>query len=157
MLTTGLQAPDFELGDEQGQPVKLSSLRGKNVLLVFYPGDETPVCTNQLCDYRDGWSQFQSRDVSVLGINPATVESHLKFQAKHSFPFPLLSDPGNKVCEAYDAVGLFGTTKRKIVLIDRDGVVKHVHEEFLSMFRRSTREILEIIDREISRPNSTGR
>lgn len=114
-------APDCTLRDAGGQPVTLSSLWAKGpLLLVFYPGDETPVCTAQLCDYRDRWADFTAAGVQVVGINPAKHERHARFQAHHRFPFPLLSDPDNACCRAYGAAAWYGT-RRLTVLIDQQG------------------------------------
>jgi peroxiredoxin Q/BCP len=109
------------LYDHAGVPVRLSSLWAAGpLLLVFYPGDETPVCTAQLCEYRDRWADFTALAVQVVGINPSGHERHGRFQANHRFPFPLLSDPDNTCCRAYGAKAWYGT-RRLVVLIDRQG------------------------------------
>lgn len=114
-------APDCTLRDATGQPVSLSSLWAQGpLLLVFYPGDETPVCTAQLCEYRDRWADFTAAGVQVVGINPGGHERHGRFRANHRFPFALLSDPDNGCCRAYGAKAWYGT-RRLVVLIDRDG------------------------------------
>ncbi len=114
-------APDCTLRGPDNQPVTLSSLWAKGpVLLIFYPGDETPVCTAQLCEYRDRWADFTATGVQVVGINPAGHERHHKFAAHHRFPFPLLADPENICCRAYGAKAWYGT-KRMVVLIDQHG------------------------------------
>jgi peroxiredoxin Q/BCP len=120
-LAAGSKAPDFSLPGQDGKAVRLSSLRGKNVVLVFYPGDDTPVCRKQLCEFRDQWQQARKRNVEVFGVNPGNAESHRKFQEKYHFPFPLLVDDGQKVAEMYHANGLF--IKRTVYLIGPDGVI----------------------------------
>jgi peroxiredoxin Q/BCP len=118
---SGAQAPDATLQDDLGQPVTLSSLWAKGpLLLVFYPGDETPVCTAQLCEYRDRWQDFAAAGVQLVGINPGGHQRHRRFAANHRFPFPLLSDPDNACCRAYGAKAWYGT-RRLVVLIDRQG------------------------------------
>src|SRR5271170_7278008 len=89
-LPVGQDAPDFSLRDQDGNLVSLSALRGKNVVLVFYPADETSLCTKQLCEFRDNWALVQSKDAVVFGVNPASEKKHAKFCANHKFPFALL-------------------------------------------------------------------
>jgi len=120
-LAAGSKAPDFSLPGQDGKAVRLSKLRGKNVVLVFYPGDDTMVCRKQLCEFRDQWQQARKRNVEVFGVNPGSAESHRKFQEKYHFPFPLLVDDGQKVAEVYHANGLF--IKRTVYLIGPDGVI----------------------------------
>src|SRR5947209_19951395 len=103
MLNVGDKAPDFALPDSEGQPVKLSDFRGRNVVVAFYPADETTVCTKQLCDYRDAWADFSQSDAAVLAISTDSVESHKKFKEDNHFPFPLLSDPARIAGKAYGA------------------------------------------------------
>jgi len=136
----GAQAPDFTLPSTQG-PITLSErLRTRAVLLVFYPGDDTPVCTKQLCDYRDHLADFEGLGVDVLALNPQPLASHERFARKHALSFPLLSDAGAEVCRSYGAVGLFGMTKRALVLIGKDGRVLWRHTD-LPIFRRSAEEL----------------
>ena len=102
-LPVGDVAPDFSLPDQDGITVSLASLAGKNVVLVFYPADETTICTKQLGEFRDSWSKAQEKNTIVLGVNPAGQERHAKFRTHHKFPFPLLVDKGQKVAESYHA------------------------------------------------------
>ncbi len=122
-LPLGAPAPDFETRDQSGRTVKLSALRGKNVVLVFYPGDNTSVCTAQLCEFRDRWEQAKHRNVLVFGVNPAGETSHTRFHDKYNFPFPLLVDSGQKIGAAYHANGLI--VKRTVYLIGPDGVIRY--------------------------------
>jgi len=122
-LATGIPAPDFTLPDQRGQPVHLAGLRGKNVVLVFYPGDDTAVCRRQLCEFRDSWGPAQDRNTLVFGVNPQNSASHLKFQERYSFPFPLLVDKGQHVAAQYKAGGLI--VRRTVYLIGPDGVIRY--------------------------------
>jgi peroxiredoxin Q/BCP len=121
-LPPGIPAPAFSLADDHGNQVSLSSLRGKNVVLVFYPGDNTPGCTKQLCEFRDGWDEAKKRGVLVFGVNPADASSHTRFREKYHFPFPLLVDRGQQVAKLYQASGLF--VKRTVYLIGPEGVIR---------------------------------
>lgn len=119
----GDPAPDFKLASNRG-PVELKSLLTKGpVLLVFYPGDDTPVCTKQLCDYRDNLGVFQKLGIQVVALNPQSEDSHGKFAEKHRLPFPVAADAGGAVTRSYGARGLFGMTKRALVLVGRDGKI----------------------------------
>jgi peroxiredoxin Q/BCP len=121
-LLVGAPAPDFTVQDDSGHTVRLTDLRGRNVVLVFYPGDDTPGCTRQLCDFRDGWSAAQARGIAVFGVNPQNARAHAKFRKKFDFPFPLLVDSGQKVARLYHAHGLI--VKRTVYLIGPDGVIR---------------------------------
>lgn len=122
-LPPGSAAPDFSLPRQDGRIVSLSKLRGKNVVLVFYPGDDTPVCRRQLCEFRDQWEQARKCNAQVFGVNPASAGSHSKFQEKYRLPFPLLVDAGQKVAALYRANGLF--VKRTVYLIGPDGAIRY--------------------------------
>jgi len=102
MVDEGKPAPDFELTSDTGEPVRLSSLRGKPVVLYFYPRDDTPGCTTQACGIRDAYAEFRKRGAVVLGVSPDDESSHVKFKEKYSLPFTLLADPGHEVAENYD-------------------------------------------------------
>jgi thioredoxin-dependent peroxiredoxin len=121
-LAVGTAAPDFSLRDESGETVALSKLRGHNVVLVFYPADDTMVCRKQLCEFRDAWSDAQAKNVVVLGVNPGRVESHASFKRRNQFPFPLLVDEGQKVAKRYRSGGLI--VRRTVYLIDTEGVIR---------------------------------
>jgi thioredoxin-dependent peroxiredoxin len=121
-LPAGSEAPDFSLPDESGRLVRLAGLRGCNVILVFYPGDDTPGCTKQLCQFRDEWQEAQARGVNGLGVNPQSALKHEAFVRKYFFPFPLLVDRGQKVGELYRTNGLI--VKRTVYLIGPDGVIR---------------------------------
>jgi peroxiredoxin Q/BCP len=122
-LAVGSKAPDFETKDDSGKTVKLSALRGHNVVLVFYPGDNTPVCRAQLCEFRDRWEQAKMRNVLVFGVNPGGEQSHTGFREKNHLPFPLLVDAGQKIGAAYQTSGII--VKRTVYLIGPDGTVRY--------------------------------
>jgi peroxiredoxin Q/BCP len=101
MVEEGKPAPDFELASDSGERVRLSDLRGKPVVLYFYPKDDTPGCTTQASGIRDVYSDFQDRGAVVLGVSPDDEASHVKFKEKYSLPFTLLADPDHQVAEQY--------------------------------------------------------
>ena len=113
------------------------------MLLVFYPGDDTPVCTKQLCDYSDRLEAFSALDVDVLAINPQSLESHERFARKHDLAFPLCADTDKRVCHAYGALGFLGLAKRALVLVGRDGTVRWRRTD-LPLFHRSAAELEEL-------------
>ena len=121
-LPAGAPAPDFSLPDDRGRTVTLSALRGKAVVLVFYPGDDTPGCTKQLCEFRDSWAAVAARGAEVFGISPQGAGSHVRFRNKFNFPFPLLVDRGQKVAALYHAKGII--VRRTVYLIGDDGTVR---------------------------------
>ena len=145
MLNIGDPAPPFSLKDDQGDYFSLADHAGQKILLVFYPGDNTPVCTRQLCDYRDGIEAFEGLGVRVVGISNDSVESQRVFKAKNSLPFTLLSDPGLEVAEQYDSKGIMGV-KRSVFLLDEEGVIRYLHVETVSLFRRKRDELLRMIE-----------
>jgi peroxiredoxin Q/BCP len=120
-LPVGQEAPGFTLRDQDGGSISLAALRGKNVVLVFYPADETTLCTKQLCEFRDNWALVESKDATVLGINPANEAKHARFCANHGFPFALLADPGQLVGALYHAKGLI--VKRSVYLVGKSGKI----------------------------------
>jgi thioredoxin-dependent peroxiredoxin len=120
-LPVGSKAPEFSIPDDGGATVTLQSLRGKNVVLVFYPGDDTPTCRKQLCEFRDRWDQAKMRNVVVYGVNPQAADSHQNFRSKYKLPFPLLVDKGQKMGELYHTNGLI--VKRTVYLIGPDGTI----------------------------------
>ena len=121
-LEVGTAAPDFSLSDQDGRNVTLSDFRGKkNVVLVFYPGDDTSICTRQLCEFRDHYAALSGRDTVIFGINPQSAGSHRRFIAKREYPFSLLVDPGQNVAQHYRASGLI--VKRTVYLIGKSVIV----------------------------------
>ena len=119
-------APDFTLKDGDGAEWRLSDKRGQTVVLLFYPGDETPVCTKQMCSVRDRWEDYAATGAEVVGISTDTVESHRKFSEHHKLPLRLLSDTEGKVISAYGARSwLPGRTARSVFVIDADGYIRY--------------------------------
>ena len=139
------KAPEFCLQGDDGDKYCLSDHSGQRVLLVFYPGDNTPVCTAQLCEYRDGIESFSGLGVSVVGISSDGLESHQKFRSKHDLPFVLLSDLDFEVAKLYGSKGRFGM-KRAVFLVDEEGIIRYEHVEALAVFRRRANELLEAIE-----------
>ena len=124
MPSVGQPAPDADLRDTAGAPFRLASAWSAGpALLVFYPGDDTAVCTRQLCEYRDHWGEFTRRGVSVVGINPAGVDRHRRFRDRHGFPFAILTDPDGACCRAYGVAAWYGT-RRLAVVVGRDGMIR---------------------------------
>ncbi len=121
-LPVGAPAPNFTLKDDSGRDVSLKALRGHNVVLIWYPGDDTSTCTKQLCEMRDNWASAQKKDTLVFGVNPQSAESHTRFRQKYSLPFPLLVDPGQQVGTLYKTKGLFA--RRTVYLIGKDGKIR---------------------------------
>lgn len=133
MLEVGTKAPDFQLLDKDGQPVRLSDFLGKKIVLYFYPRDNTPGCTRQACAFAQSYPQFQNQDVVVIGISKDSVASHLKFAQKYELPFLLLSDPELQAIQAYDVwqeKKLYGKVSMGVVrttyLIDEQGNIEKV-------------------------------
>ncbi len=134
-ISAGIPAPDFTLLDDTGTPRKLSDYRGKNVVLYFYPKDDTPGCTKEACNFRDDYSAYEKAGVVILGVSPDSVQSHVKFKKKFDLQFPLLADEGHKVCDLY---GVWGPKKfmgkeyegvlRTTFLIDENGNIAKVYE-----------------------------
>lgn len=142
----GERAPEFTLPSTRGT-VQLSKLLAKGpVLLAFYPGDDTPVCTKQLCDYRDNLAVFEKLGVQVIALNPQSEESHGKFADKHRLPFPVAADAGGAVTRAYGARGLFGMTKRALILVGRDGVIAWRKVDF-PLFYETTDDVRGALER----------
>lgn len=123
MIEEGTPAPDFELATDDGGRVRLSELRGRPVVLYFYPKDDTPGCTAQACELRDEYSHFQERGTVVLGVSPDDETSHARFRAKYSLPFTLLADPDHKVAEQYGVWGEREYGGRKYMGIKRSTFV----------------------------------
>jgi peroxiredoxin Q/BCP len=128
MVDQGQPAPDFSLRSDSGETIRLSDLRGRPVVVYFYPKDDTAGCTRQACAIRDSWAEFEHAGVTVLGVSPDSVESHQRFKDKFTLPFPLLADEDHAVAEAYGAWGektRYGKTSVGLIrsgfVIDADG------------------------------------
>ncbi|MEI7824369.1 MAG: peroxiredoxin [Chlorobiaceae bacterium] len=146
MIAEQTKAPDFTLPDSDGQQVSLSDFTGKKVLIIFYPGDDTPVCTAQLCDYRNNVLEFTKRGIVVLGISPDSQTSHKSFAERNKLPFTLLSDTEKKTAKAYDALGFLGMSQRAYVLVDEEGKVLLAYSDFLPIIYQPMKDLLAKID-----------
>ncbi len=145
-MKVGEPATDFTLKDGDGNDWTLSEHRGATVVLLFYPGDNTPVCTRQLCSVRDHWSEYQATGAEVVGISTDTVESHKDFAEKKELPLRLLSDPDRKVSAAYGMKSwLPGRSARGVVVIDKEGKIAYHKVQALSVFRPADSDVLEAI------------
>ena len=142
----GSQAPDFTLPDGEGREWRLADHRGKAVVLLFYPGDETPICTKQLCSVRDRWEDYSATGAEVVGISTNSVESHKSFAENHDLPLTLLADADRKVIEAYDVESwLPNRTARSVVVIDPQGVVSFREVHRIGLIRPKDDTIIEAI------------
>jgi peroxiredoxin Q/BCP len=136
MVEEGKPAPDFELSTDNGTRVKLSSLRGKPVVLYFYPKDDTPGCTTQACGIRDAYADFRARGAVVLGVSPDDEASHLKFKEKYALPFTLLADPEHKVAEQYGVWKERNSYGKKSMGIERSTFVIDADGNIAKVMRR---------------------
>jgi len=141
----GQQAPDFELPGTDG-PFRLSEHRGERIVLLFYPGDNTMVCTKQFCSYRDRGGDFASLGATVLGISSQDLASHEQFIAKHGLNVPLLADVDKRVAKAYSAYSPRLGTKRAVIVIDEQGVVRHRHDHLLGLDYQSVDDLRAALD-----------
>lgn len=145
----GDQAPDFTLdGTAPGGATErfhLADLRGRPVVLAFYPGDDTAVCTRQLNDYNAGFESFNELDAQVFGISSQGLESHVAFSAKYDFRFPLLADTDKAVAGAYGTLGPLGFPRRSVFIIDGDGIIRYAHRAIAGLTFRPTSELVEVL------------
>lgn len=142
------QAPNFSLLNENGETVTLAeTLKKGPVLIVFYPGDFTPVCTAQLCNYRDSMSEFTQYGVQILGLSHNDVASHLKFKKQYNIPFPLLTDPKNETARAFGCTSklMFGGVSRGVFLVSEKNEVVYKHVEVTPLTRRDSKDLLDVI------------
>jgi thioredoxin-dependent peroxiredoxin len=148
MASPGLgdSAPDFTLPGTGDRSYSLSEYRGQPVVLVFYPGDNTPVCTKQLTSYTENIGQFAHVGAQVLAISPQSVESHEGFAAKHGFTFPLLADTDKKVAGLYGTLGPLGFPRRSVFVVDGDGVIRYAHRAIAGLTYRSTDELVRAVE-----------
>jgi peroxiredoxin Q/BCP len=139
-------APDFTLKDGSGNDWRLSGNRGKVVVLLFYPGDETPICTRQMCSVRDRWEDYSATGAEVVGVSTDSVESHKKFAENHELPLRLLSDPSAEVANLYGARSLIpGKVARSVFVIDANGIIRYRDVRPLGLFRPKDDEVIAAI------------
>jgi peroxiredoxin Q/BCP len=142
----GAPAPDFTLKDGDGNDWRLAGNRGKVVVLLFYPGDETPICTRQMCSVRDRWEDYAATGAEVVGISTDSVESHKKFAAHHDLPLRLLSDAAGEVANLYGAHSLIpGKVARSVFVIDANGIIRYRDVRPLGLFRPKDDEVIAAI------------
>lgn len=145
-VAVGDIAPDFTLPGTGGT-YSLSQFRGRPVVLVYYPGDDTPVCTKQLNTYNDDLSEFTQVGAQVLAISAQDMASHDTFAAKHGFGFPLLADTDKAVAQMYGTVGPLGFPRRSVFVVDSAGIVIYAHRAIAGLTFRPVAEIIEAIGR----------
>ena len=138
-------APAFTLRATGGKYVSLGDYLGHPVVLVFYPGDDNPVCTRQLNSYNDDLSQFSAMNAQVLAMSSQSIESHEKFSAKHGFHFPLLADVDKSVAAAYGTLGPLGFPRRSVFVVDRTGIVRYAHRAIAGLTFRPVGELVDVL------------
>ncbi|MFI5161594.1 MAG: thioredoxin-dependent thiol peroxidase [Sphingobacteriales bacterium] len=149
-LQEGDKAPDFTAKDQDGNTVSLSDYKGKNVILYFYPQDDTPTCTKEACNYRDNYQSLLSKGLAVIGVSFDTEKSHKKFINKYSLPFPLIADTDKKIIDAYGVWGektTFGRTYmgtfRTTFVIDKKGTISHIIRKVES--GKASQQVLDLL------------
>jgi peroxiredoxin Q/BCP len=146
-LKVGDEAPDFALPGTDDREYRLSQYRGSPVVLVFYPGDDTPVCTKQLNSYNDGIDRFAELDAQVLGISAQDVASHEAFSDKHGFAFPLLADVDKTVAGLYGTLGPIGFPRRSVFIVDGEGIVRYAHRAIAGLTFRPVSELIAELEK----------
>jgi len=144
-IAIGAHAPAFTLPGTGGRDYSLADYEGQTVVLVFYPGDDTPVCTKQLNSYNDDIAAFSDVGAQVLAISAQGIESHEKFAAKHGFTFPLLADTDKAVAGQYGTLGPLGFPRRSVFVIDGGGIVRYAHRAIAGLTFRPTAELVNAV------------
>jgi thioredoxin-dependent peroxiredoxin len=146
-VRVGDRAPGFTLPGTGGRDYSLAEFAGRPVVLVFYPGDDTPVCTRQLRHYTEEIGQFEGLGAQVLGIAPGSVDSKEACAAAHGFAFPLLADTDKAVAEAYGVLGPIGFYLRSVFVVDAGGVIRYAHRATAGLgFKRTDELVAAIIE-----------
>ena len=154
-IGVGDRAPQFTLpgtapkdGSSRGavRHYSLSDFAGQPVVIAFYPGDDTAVCTKQLIEYNDGLQAFNVLHADVLGISPQDLESHQRFSSKYGFKFPLLADPDKEVARAYGTLGPIGFPRRSVFIVDGDGIVRYAHRAIAGLTYRPVSELVAVLE-----------
>jgi peroxiredoxin Q/BCP len=143
----GDKAPDFTLPGTGGVTYSLGDFLGKPLVLIFYPGDDTPVCTKQLNAYNDDLDQFDKLDAHVVAISAQSVDSHESFAGKHGLAFPLLADTDKTVAGAYGTLGPLGFPRRSVFIIDRGGTIRYAHRAIAGLTYRPVTELIEELEK----------
>ena len=141
----GDPAPDFELPGTEG-PFRLSDHRGERVVLLFYPGDDTPGCTKQFCAYRDDSDKIEALGATVVGISGQDIDSHERFIAKHGLTVPLLADVGRKVAGEYGLTAPVIGTRRAVIIVDEEGIVRYRHVHLVGISHQGVEQLQEALD-----------
>ena len=145
-LAVGAEAPDFTLPGTGDRSYTLSEYRGQAVVLVFYPGDDTPVCTKQLSAYTNDIGEFADVGAQILAISPQDVGSHERFSEKRGgFAFPLLADTDKAVAQAYGVLGPLGFYRRSVFVVDAAGTIRYAHRAVAGLTFRPTEELVEAV------------
>lgn len=142
-MKVGDEAPDFEALDQNGKIVKLSSYKGKKVILYFYPKDDTPGCTKEACSFRDSVEKLQQKEVVVLGVSVDDIFSHKNFAQKYNLNFTLISDAAKKISKDYGVLNITGKSARSTFIIDENGIIKHVFPKVNP--ENHIKEVLEVL------------
>lgn len=146
-VAVGDAAPDFTLPGTGGRTYSLSDFAGAPLVLAFYPGDDSPVCTRQLNSYNDGIEQFAALDAQVVGVSAQDVTSHESFSGKHGFGFPLLADVDKAVASSYGTIGPIGFPRRSVFIIDGDGIVRYAHRAVAGLTFRPVSELVTELEK----------
>ncbi len=146
-IKVGDPAPDFALSGADGRTQRLEDYRGRWLVLAFYPGDFTPVCTRQFCAYRDAADRLDQLDAVVLGISPQSVDSHRRFRDQYQLTVPLLADSDRAAIRAYGVLGPGGLVRRSIFMVDPDGIVRYQHVALLGLHYKDVEELKGALER----------
>lgn len=138
-------APDFTLSGTGDRDYTLSEYRGQPVVLVFYPGDNTPVCTMQLNTYNSDLAEFEGLGAQILAMSPQSIDSKERFADMHGFKFPLLADEGSAVARAYGVLGPVGFYRRSVFVIDCDGIIRYAHRATAGLTFKKTQELVDAV------------
>ncbi|HXE99561.1 MAG TPA: peroxiredoxin [Solirubrobacterales bacterium] len=146
-IAVGDSAPDFELPGTGGHTARLADFRGRWLVLAFYPGDFTPVCTRQFCSYRDAADRLDELDAEVVGVSPQSLDSHERFRAKYELTVPLLADPERKTIRAYGVLGPGGIVRRSIFIVDPEGIVRYRQVALLGLGYQDVEDLKRSLER----------
>ena len=146
-IAVGDSAPDFELPGTGGHTARLADFRGRWLVLAFYPGDFTPVCTRQFCSYRDAADRLDELDAEVVGVSPQSLDSHERFRAKYGLTVPLLADPERKTIRAYGVLGPGGIVRRSIFIVDPEGIVRYRQVALLGLGYQDVEDLKRSLER----------
>jgi thioredoxin-dependent peroxiredoxin len=146
-VEVGERAPDFALAGTGGRTFRLGDYRGRWLVLAFYPGDFTPVCTRQFCSYRDAADRLDELDAEVVGVSPQSLDSHERFRAKYGLTVPLLADCERSVIRAYGVLGPGGLVRRSIFIVDPDGIVRYRQVALLGLHYQDVEELKQSLQR----------